>query len=207
MDEKKTIPEYPSNSHKSKEQAEEKTPIPKVEKVIIGEIKKPKNNFFKKLVSIFISDDIEDVKSHVIFNIVIPAIKHAISDAVDAALLGEDGRKKPTTKSYTNYSGRYISDDRDRDRRERERYNVRDAYEVEDIILDNYGDADLVLDALNDRIEQYGMATVADLYDALGVTAKHTDYNYGWNSLRTAKIVRIRNGYMLDLPRVIPLRK
>ncbi len=206
MDEKKAIPEYPSNSHKSREQ-EENSPTPRVEKVIVGEVKKPKKSFFKKILGIFISDDIEDVKSHVIFNIVIPAIKHTISDAVDVALLGEDGQRKPATKSYTNYSGRYISDDRDRDRRERERYNVRDAYEVDDIILDNYGDADLVLDALNDRIERYGMATVADLYDALGVTAKHTDYNYGWNSLRTAKIVRVRNGYLLDLPRVIPLRK
>lgn len=205
MYEKKTLPEYPSNSHKSREQTEENSTTPRVEKVIVGEVKQPKKSYLKKFIGLFISDDIEDVKSHVIFNIVIPAIKHAISDAVDVALLGENGRKKPTTKSYTNYSGRYISDDRDR--RERERYNVRDAYEIDDIILDNYGDADLVLDALNDRIEEYGMATVADLYDALGVTAKHTDYNYGWNSIRTAKIVRVRNGYMLDLPRVIPLRK
>lgn len=205
MDEKKTLPEYPSNSHKSKEQREESSPAPRVEKVIAGEVKTPKKSFFKKFISFFISDDVGDVKSHIIFNIVIPAIKHAISDSVDVALLGENGRKKPTIKSYTNYSGRYISDDRDR--RERERYNVRDAYEIDDIILDNYGDADLVLDALNDRIEQYGMATVADLYDALGVTANHTDYNYGWNSLRTAKIIRVRNGYMLSLPRVIPLSK
>lgn len=205
MDEKKTLPEYPSNSHKSKEQGEESSLAPRVEKVIAGEVKTPKKSFFKKFISFFISDDVGDVKSHIIFNIVIPAIKHTISDSVDVALLGENGRKKSTIKSYTNYSGRYISDDQNR--RERERYNVRDAYEIDDIILDNYGDADLVLDALNDRIEQYGMATVADLYDALGVTANHTDYNYGWNSLRTAKIIRVRNGYMLSLPRVIPLSK
>lgn len=205
MDEKKTIPEYPSNSHRSKEQTEASPPAPRVEKVIVGDVKKPKKSFFKKLIGLFLSDDIGDVNSHIMSNIIIPAIKHAISDSVDVALLGEGGRKKPTIKSYTNYSGRYVSDDRDK--RERERYNVRNAYEIDDIILDNYGDADVVLDTLNDLIERYGMVTVADLYDALGITANHTDYNYGWNSLRTARIVRVRNGYMLSLPRVIPLSK
>ena len=89
--------EYQSNSHKSKAEraeiakaAEEK----KVKKVVSGKVKTKKNDG-RKLASMFISEDAADVKSYVIMDVLIPAIKKAISDIVtdgiDMILYGGKG--------------------------------------------------------------------------------------------------------------------
>ena len=59
---------------------------------------------------------------------------------------------------------------------------------------------------MNATIERYGLVSVSDLYDMLGKSGgTHADCKYGWNSLRTARIVPVRNGFALRLPRIIPL--
>lgn len=199
----KNIPDYPSNSHKAREQETPALPEKRVDKVITGGVKKAKKGVLNTALKLFIAEDVTDVKSHIVHNIVIPTLKRMASDAFDYFLNGETGKRRPTTKSYTNYSGSYRSDDRDR----HERYVVRDAYEIDDIVLDSRGDAEMVLDELCELIERYGKATVADLYDAIGTTAQHTDYNYGWTSLRTASIVRVRDGYLLKFPRISPFER
>ena len=44
------------------------------------------------------------------------------------------------------------------------------------------------------------------MYDLVGITGQYTDNNYGWTNLRNAEPVRTRDGYMLKLPRAIPLK-
>ena len=59
---------------------------------------------------------------------------------------------------------------------------------------------------MNEIIEEYdGIVTVADLYDLVGITDKYTDHKYGWTNLRNAKVERVRDGYMLKLPKVLPI--
>ena len=55
-------------------------------------------------------------------------------------------------------------------------------------------------------MEEYSFVRVADLYDLVGVTGLFTDNNYGWTNIRNAKIVRVRDGYKIDMPRALPLR-
>ncbi len=195
--------EYPSNSHKSREREKENsTPEKQVNKVITGEVKTAKKGFFRKLLGMFFSDDVGDIKTHVVLDIILPGIKRIISDSVDLALNGETGRKRTGTPYVGNYHGGY-NNQNDKDRA---RFNIHDLYEVDDIILDTYGDCELVLDDMNGLIRKYGVVSVSDLYDMLGQPSKsHTDCKYGWNSLRTARIVPVRGGYMLKLPRVVPL--
>ena len=54
-------------------------------------------------------------------------------------------------------------------------------------------------------IEEFGMASVLNLYDLIGVTAPFTADKYGWTDIRNATAVRVRDGYLLKLPRVMPL--
>lgn len=192
--------EYPSNSHKSREREQEKTiPEKQVNKVITGEVKTAKKGLFRKFLGIFFSDD---VGSNIVLNIILPGIKRIISDSVDLALNGETGRKRTGTPYVGNYHGGY-NNQNDKDRA---RFSIHDLYEVDDIILDTYGDCELVLDDMNALIRKYGVVSVSDLYDMLGQPSKsHTDCKYGWNSLRTARIVPVRGGYMLKFPRVVPL--
>ena len=58
---------------------------------------------------------------------------------------------------------------------------------------------------MDELIEHYGIVSVADLYDLVGITGSYTDNKYGWTDIRTAQVVRVRDGYKIKLPRAIPL--
>ena len=199
---------YPSNSHKSRLAAENDIQKPEEKrvagKVINGNVRTEKKSWLKKILGVFSSDDISDVKSYVIYNVIVPAVKRTISDAVDVTLNGEAGRKR--NRSASSYMGSYRGGYLSREEPDSRRSEFRDPYEIEDIILDSYGDCELVLDEMNATIERYGLVSVSDLYDMLGKSGgTHADCKYGWNSLGTARIVPVRNGFALRLPRIIPL--
>lgn len=58
---------------------------------------------------------------------------------------------------------------------------------------------------MDELIEIYGMVSVADLYDLVGITGNYTDNKYGWTNIRNAEPVHVRDGYMLRLPKVTSL--
>ena len=113
--------EYKPNSHKSKEEQRESDTLPekKVGKVIVGSAKSKKKGEMQKFADIFISEDVGNVKSYIIMEVLVPAVKKAISDIVtngiDMILYGETGRtKKSATASKVSYGKFY---DRDSGRR------------------------------------------------------------------------------------------
>ena len=153
------------------------------------------------------AEDITSVKSYIINDVLIPAAKKAISDIVtngiDMILYGEvkgrDRRRDGGSRvSYTKYYER--DRDRDYDRR-RERRSV---YDYDDIILDTRAEAEEVLNRMDDLIDNYGMVSVADLYDLVGITGNYTDNKYGWTNLRSAEVRRTRDGYLIKLPKALP---
>ena len=193
--------EYKSNSHKSKEENSEK----KVEKIVTGSVRSKKKNELNKLADVFIAEDISNVKSYILQDIIIPAIKTAISDVVtngiDMILYGETGKTKKSTSSRVSYRDYYSSNDR------KSSYSSasRRSYSYDDIILDNRAEAEEVLVRMDELIEAYGVASVGDLYDLVGLTGDYTDNKYGWTNLRSAQAVRVRDGYLLKLPKALPL--
>lgn len=200
--------EYKSNSHKSREANE--APKKKVEKVIAGTAKTRKKSELKKFTDVFVAEDVQNVKSYILMDVLVPAVKKAVSDIVtngiDMILYGESGHHDhKSTASKISYRNYY-------DRKEEPRYHDRYAsqrsrtgYDYDDIILDSKGEAMNVLDRLGELIDTYKMASVADLYELVGVTGNYTDNKYGWTNISTASIVRIRDGYVIKMPRAMPL--
>lgn len=197
--------EYKSNSHRSKElQAKEREK--KVEKVVTGKVITKKRSGFRKFADEFISEDAKNVKSYVFGEVLIPAIKKAVldivTDGINMILYGESGRghKRSTADrvSYRNYYDGPRGSSRD-DRG----YSSRRSYD--DIILDSRGEAEEVLARMDELMDTYGLVRVADLYDLVGITGEYTDNRYGWTSIRTAEIVRVREGYAIKMPRAIPI--
>ena len=82
---------------------------------------------------------------------------------------------------------------------------ARARHNFDEIILDNRSEAEQVIDQLFDVVSRYESATVADLYELVGLTAAHTDHKWGWTDLHGAGVSRIRGGYLLDLPEPVPL--
>lgn len=205
--------EYKSNSHKSKEEQKDKNEIvdrKKVEKITNGKVKTKKKSEIHKWTDIFLAEDVTNVKNYILDDVLLPAAKKAISDIVtngiDMLLYGETRSNKKEKGSRVSYSNYY---DRDRDRydrdRDRGRRRVRNGYDYDDIILESRGEAEDVLDRMDDLLDTYGIVSVADLYDLVGIQGNYTDNKYGWTNLRNADIQRLRDGYLLKLPKAIPL--
>lgn len=174
--------------------------------MVTSSVKSRKKSEVRKFAGIFVPEDTNSVKSYILMDVVVPGIKNAIADVVSIVLFGEAGRigGKKSSGSKVSYQ-RYYDDRRD-DRREYNRPRMAQGYEYDDIIIESRGDAELVLDQLEEIISTYGVASVADLYDLVGITGRsYTDNKYGWTDIRNAKVVRVRDGYILQLPRALPI--
>ena len=202
-------PVYTPNSHKYKEQQNASpTEEKKVTKVVNGPVK-TKRNDVRKLADIFISEDISNVKSYIFMDVLVPAIKKAIYDIVtngiDMFLYGGSGKgrnNQPGAKvSYRNYyeqknNGGYRASD-----------NVRqsNAFDYDDIVFNNRGEAEAALQQMKDIVARYGIVTVNDLYEMTPLSAPYTSQKYGWMDVSNVDIVRVRDGYILKLPRAVPI--
>lgn len=200
--------EYKSNSNKSKAVEAVKEKEHKVEKVVTGKVITKKKNGMQKFADEFISEDAKNIKSYVLGEVLIPAIKKAISDIVtdgiDMILYGGNsgGRSRRSSADKVSYRSYY-----DRDRRPSDRlttgYNR--GYANDDIIVDSRGEAEDVLARMDEIIDTYGVASIADLYELVGITGNYTDNKYGWTSMRNAQVVHVRDGYMLKMPKAMPI--
>lgn len=199
--------DYKPNSHKYKEEqknvpAERK----KVEKVVKGKVKTKKKGELSKFKDMFISEDVSDVKSYIFMDVLIPAAKKAISDIVrdgiDMILYGNTHRRSSSSgASYVSYRS-YSDRDRRDDRRES---RTRTGYSYDDIVLEDRGEAEEVIERMTELIDTYDVVSVADLYDLVGKPGNYTDNKYGWTNLRNAEPIRVRDGYLLKLPKAGPI--
>lgn len=199
--------DYKPNSHKYKEEqkslpAERK----KVEKVVKGKVKTKKKGELAKFKDVFISEDVSNVKSYIFMDVLVPAAKKAISDIVrdgiDMTLYGNTHRRSSSSgASYVSYRS-YSDRDRRDDRRES---RARTGYSYDDIVLEDRGEAEEVLERMTELIDTYDVVSVADLYDLVGKSCNYTDNKYGWTNLRNAEPIRVRDGYLLKLPKAGPI--
>lgn len=203
-------PVYTPNSHKYKE--EQKSAVPeekRVQKVVKGPVKTKKNEV-RKLADIFISEDVANVKNYIFMDVLVPAIKKAIYDIVtngiDMFLYGGTGKAKSgstgTKVSYRNY---YDQKNSGSNYRGSESVKSHNGFEYDDIIFGNRGEAEAVKQQMQAAIVRYGFVTVADLYDMADLPAPYTSQKYGWMDVSGAEATRTRDGYMLKLPRAVPI--
>ena len=203
---------YTSNSIKSREQKEEKKEITKVVK---GKTKTKKKSGLSKITGNIISEESGSIKEYAIYEVIIPVVKDTISQlvkgSIDMLFYGEvrsSSSRSSRSTNATKVSYRDFYEDRRNDRgRDERRTNNRMSYD--DIMFDNQQDANEVLNRMDEIVEQYGVVTVADLFDLAGVTGNgYTDQNYGWTSTSSASVERNREGdYFLKLQRPNNIRR
>ena len=153
------------------------------------------------LLSTFIVEDMNTVWSSVWMDILVPSFKEMISRAVsagiDTLLFGTDrpARRSGAGAGYVSYTSYY---NKAPGRRIDNLQPIDDGYDRDAMTR---AKAKEILGKLEDQIDKFGQASVADYYDARGMIANFTDYSYGWKSLRSARIVPYGRGYTLELPK------
>ncbi len=201
------IKDYKPNSFKYKE-AVERGEVPEAKKIVKGSTTTSKPSTKKKLKNEFFKGDLHDIIDYLIYDIAIPSGKKLIYESFMTGLgmtLGmEDRRRKDDSRSRVSYTRYY--DERKDDRSRFSDRGRRDVYDYNEIRFDSKGDANDVLNEMIDEINIYGSTSVGRFYTMAGQSTMSTDYNYGWTNLRTADVLRNRDGsYSIDLPRAIPL--
>lgn len=195
--------DYKSNSHAYKarqQESEEK----RVEKVVTGPVRIKKQSEFGKLANLIFAEDAKSVGTFIITDVIIPGVINLVEDIFlkgsKYALRGESGRGRRRDSEYVSYND--YSSPRSGRRDNTPKINQR--YSFDKVIIDSRGEAEEVLSQMDELVDRYGFATIADLNEMLGISGEYTDNKYGWigkGCLRNAEAIRTRDGYVLKMPR------
>lgn len=200
-----TLPNYPSNSHKSK--VDDTRPERRAQKVIVGSAKLQKKSEIRKFADAFISEDMASIKRYIISDVLIPMFKKAVTDTVDIILYGEAGaspRKRPgVTVSKFSYDRCF-----DEPRRRKETPRAMNTLDYDEISFETRGDAEAVLSGMEEILSRYGFVSIGDLYDLAEIsTNNYNVHKFGWDDLREAQVARSRDGFIIKLPKAMPINR
>ena len=109
--------------------------------------------------------------------------------------------------SYSNfYDERRGGSSRRSSRYDEPRRSTRLSYD--DVSFETREDANEVLNAMDDIVEEYGVVRVADLFELGGFTGNgSTDHDYGWTTTKTASVERDRDGkFYIKIGRPSPIK-
>ncbi|QPL14704.1 hypothetical protein SEA_SCHWARTZ33_59 [Gordonia phage Schwartz33] len=217
--------QYPSNSNnkvqpskvaaqKSAQKAQPEKAVKKVERITVNEVVRRKKPLGKRFTENFMGGDAQSVGAYIVTDVLLPAAKDMVADAVsqgiEKMLFGEARtvRSRPagnrgtggatTHVSYNRYSGN--SQTRPATPAAMSA-RARATHDFDEIILSTRAEAEEVIDNLFTLVSDYDMATVSDLYGMVGQTGNYTDEKWGWTDLRGTSVTRVKGGYLLDLPR------
>ena len=202
--------DYTPNSRKATpEQGSAPVERKKVDKVISGTAKR-KSDPTRKFTNLFAPGDMSSIKEYIVMDIVVPAVKKMVSEVVrngvDMLMWGESGRGKNYSGNADKVSYRSYYGSNDNSRNNSSTSRTRSVFDYDNISIPTRQEAEEVIRQMDAIIEVYGMVSVADLYDLCGITDhNYMNAKYGWLNIRTAEAVRVRDGYVLKLPRALPL--
>jgi|SRR5688572_21389640 len=212
--------EFPGNSKMPRP----RTPAPeqekKVESVVTNIVEKRKKSLFKRFTEIFIGGDSKSVVQYVFSEVLIPQAKDMITEAASSGferlIYGESRppRRSPGRgntgyssgpTNYTRYAVRGNNPIGRAGAEDRRPVHLGRSQTIDDILLATRIEAETVLDRLYDLLKEYESASVADLYSLVGLTSSYVDQKWGWMDLHGSQVRRVRDGYILELPRTVSL--
>ena len=208
---------YPNASYSSKHVQQDKPKAkPKQEAIIKeGRVSTKKQSAWRKAKHRIFEQEGKELKDYVINDVLVPSIKDTISNivsnGVDILLYGEArhvGQRKPGILGGNRF-GNYVTYNSISSGRSASVVNrpgmvsasaVRNTLSLDDFIFQTRGEANDILDRMSTILTDYGIVTVADLYDMCGLKSEYTYNNYAWKDLSTAGVTLTKDGYLLSLP-------
>lgn len=190
------------NSYETKLKTESKEKV----SPIVSKNALAKESVGSKFKKSFFSDDMKDVGSYILFDLIVPGIKDGVLSAIERMFYGGSSdrysrRDRRDDRDRVSYSSYYKSS-RDRDKRDDEKDEPVD---YRHIVLRYEDDAKKIVRKMRDYIREYDSVSVARLLDLIDQPGKYTDNNYGWTHEEDIGIRHVRNGYLIDVPEAVYL--
>lgn len=203
--------QFPANSNKDKEEKKLKKDVSegkKLEKVISGEAIQKKRPLSRRFKDTFLGGEFKSAAQYIGMEVLLPAVRNMLVDGVtkgvERLVYGDSTSRRPSSgygqpriqyNSPVNRSGAPRANLPDQPGVGRRR-----TVDLDDIILSTRNDAERVIDTLTDIINQFDVASVADLKEILGIKPAYTDNSWGWFSMHYADVRQVREGFLLMLP-------
>lgn len=203
--------QYPSNTLKERGKAPQQKAKPELKCVVTGKSKPVPQSIWSKVFVGIKPTSGQSMKSFIFDEIVTPLIQRAVVEGVTGAinfLVKGDAyadRKdiQKFGKSYINYNG--ISSGKPASNYVYSGKNSN--MDIENVWFESRVDAQRVLDEMQAVIANYDILTVNGFYDIIGKTSIIDQGNekFGWSDLRNAYVTASRGGWVLHLPRPMPI--
>ena len=126
-------------------------------------------------------------------------LKHA-SDVVQMLIFGKVIENKNGPTDYTSFSNPSVATSTSPTAHKL-------MNQVEQFAFSTRQDAERVLSYLRGRIKEFGSCSVLDYYEAVNEPVDYMMSNQGWMDLSTAQIRVAPEGFIIDLPRPILLKR
>ena len=170
-----------------------------------------KEGMGRRVARAFISEERGNIKEHVIFDVVIPAIKNAvvdvITDGINMLLYGEK-RSRKDKSGRTAYGSFWASSLQESNRRAESSGATRTSSmgRYMDAAWESKEEAKDVLECMSTILDSYPAVTVADFYglidDDKNFPIESIHNKWGWKSLAGVDVVKLGGGlWGLSLPR------
>lgn len=203
--------DFPSNTNKGKETPKSK-PEKNVERVVTSTVVKRQKPFGRRLREVFLGGELKSATRYIAAEVLLPALRNMIVDAtskgVERMIYGDSTPRRGSNRDnrarmqYNNpvnrgYPRANLPDQPPRANPRRQ--------DVSDMVLVSREEADLVVERMNDIIDMYEVASVADLYNLVGLPTTYVDNQWGWSNLNYVNVRQVRDGYLIDLPHAEPI--
>lgn len=217
--------EFPPNSNSQKEERSRRRPEKEtstkreVARVTTGKVVLRKKPLYKRFIEAFRPEDNKGFVEYALLDLLVPGIKDTVADAASAAIdnalgtgVSHGRRRRSGGGGYTSYnrmgSARprgHRDRSREDDDRRGSRHEDRSPSEHREIIVYTRVEAEEVIEQMIELIGNYDAVSKRDLLTMVGEDWEYTDEDWGWTDVRGARIHKIRDGYLIDLPRPEPL--
>lgn len=213
MDEKDKYTPNSNKYHMANDVANKTAVETKRASIVKGAVTVKEKSAFKKMVEAFFLKDVEDVKTYLVYDVLLPELKDAIYNLINNGsqmwLYGNTSRtRRPGSSSNVarvSYNKCY---DQGRPERPASNNMTRSSMKFDDVEFEDLADAEEVLNQLVDILETYQQVSVADFCEMAGIPDVYTDRRYGWLNLATAEVRRMSGGgYYIKLPKAVLLPK
>ena len=173
----------------------------------------PKETVGTKLKHAFLGPEVDKVGEYVVKEYLEPAGKRMLNNASQNILkkIGDGiqillfGKIVSTQSGGVDYTSFYNPNIAPGQQQAPKAYKLLDA--VDTFTFRTNADAQAALNYLRGRIATYKSVSVADYYENIGAAVDYMMVDRGWLNLDNARVISTPDGFIIDLPRPILLKR